>query len=171
MTLPGRRALNALGALGCLGLLAYAWYAQTALALDPCPLCIFQRIGVAAAGALFLLAALHHPRGWGARVWGALIALAALATLAVAVRHLWIQHQPPGSVPSCGATLDYMLEVFPLAHVIGKVLAGSGECAEVTWRLLGLSMPAWVAIASVGLLALAVWANVLQPSRRRSMSR
>jgi disulfide bond formation protein DsbB len=84
---------------------------------------------------------------------------------------VWIQHQPPGSVPSCGATLDYMLEVFPLAHVIGRVLTGSGECAAVTWRFLGLSMPAWVAVACAWLLALAAWANFLQPSSRRSMSR
>ncbi|MFO1399990.1 MAG: disulfide bond formation protein B [Steroidobacteraceae bacterium] len=171
MRLPGRRAANALGALVCLGLLGFAWYAQGVLALDPCPLCIFQRIGIAATGVLFLLATLHHPRGWRARAWGVLIVLAALATLAVAARHVWIQHQPPGSVPSCGATLDYMLEVFPLAHVIRKVLTGSGECAAVTWRFLGLSMPAWVAVASSGLLALAAWANLLQPSSRRSMSR
>jgi disulfide bond formation protein DsbB len=171
MRLPGRRAANALGTLGCLGLLGFAWYAQGVLALDPCPLCIFQRIGIAVTGALFLLATLHDPRGWGARVYGLLIALAALATLAVAARHVWIQHQPAGSVPSCGATLDYMLEVFPLSHVIRKVLTGSGECAAVTWRFLGLSMPAWVAVASSGLLALAAWANFLQPSSRRSISR
>ena len=171
MRLPGRRASNALGLLACLGLLGYAWYAQGALALDPFPLCIFQRVGIALTGIAFLLAVVHDPRGWGARIHGVLIALPALATLGVAARHVWIQHQPPGSVPSCGATLDYMLELFPLADVIRKVLAGSGECAAVSWRFLGLSMPAWVAVAAAGLLALAIWANFLQPSSRRSMSR
>lgn len=164
MRLPGRRGANALGALVCVTLLAYAWYAQTRLGLDPCPLCIFQRVGIAATGVLFLLAAAHHPRGRGALAYGALILAAALATLGVATRHVWIQHLPPGSVPSCGATLDYMLEVFPLTDVIRKVLTGSGECARVTWTFLGLSMPAWVGIAAVGLGALGAWANF---SRRR----
>jgi disulfide bond formation protein DsbB len=171
MNLPARRAANACGALVCIALLGYAWYAQGILALDPCPLCIFQRVGVAATGVLFLLAAVHHPRGWGAGVYGALIVATVLATLAVAGRHLWIQHLPPGSVPVCGATLDYLLEVFPLGAVIRKVLTGSGECAKVTWTFLGLSMPGWVAIAAAGLGSLGVWANFLQPRSRRSISR
>lgn len=165
MRLPGRRGANALGALACAALLAWAWYAQGVLALDPCPLCIFQRVGIAATGVLFLLAAVHHPRAWGAGVYGALILAAVLATLAVAARHVWIQHLPPGSVPTCGATLDYMLDVFPLSDVIRKVLTGSGECAKVTWTFLGLSMPAWVAIAAVGLASLGAYANFF---RRRA---
>jgi protein dithiol:quinone oxidoreductase len=154
VSLPGRRGLNALGAALCVALLGFAWYAQTGLRLEPCPLCIFQRIGIAFTGLMFLLAALHHPRAWGRRVWAVLIVAGALATAAVAARHVWIQHLPPGSVPSCGATLDYMLDVFPLTDVIRKVLTGSGECAKVTWTFLSLSMPAWVlmAAAALGLL-------------------
>ncbi len=160
-----RRALNALGALACAGLLAYAWYAQAVLGLEPCALCIFQRVGIAVVGLLFLLAAVHHPRRWGARVYGVLLLLAALVTTAVAARHLWIQHQPPGTVAACGATLSYMLDVFPLTDVIRKVLSGSGECARVTWTMLGLSMPGWVLIAAAGLGGLAAYANL--PGRRR----
>jgi disulfide bond formation protein DsbB len=159
-----RRALNALGALACVGLLAYAWYAQAVLGLEPCALCIFQRVGVAVLGLLFLLAAIQHPRRWGARVYGGLLLVAALATMAVAARHLWVQHQPPGTVAACGATLSYMLEVFPLADVIRKVLSGSGECARVTWTMLGLSMPAWVMLAAAGLGGLGAYANL--PGRR-----
>jgi len=165
VSLSGRRAANALGALVCLALLGYAWYAQMHLGLDPCPLCIFQRVGIAATGVLFLLAAVHQPRARGALVYGVLILAAALVTLGIAARHVWIQHLPPDSVPSCGATLDYMLEVFPLTDVIRKVLTGSGECAQVTWTFLGLSMPAWVGLATVGLGSLGAWANFL---RRRS---
>ena len=88
------------------GLLGYAWYVQGVLRVEPCPLCIFQRIGVACIGLVFLAAGLHAPRGWGARVYGALIALAALATMAVAARHVWIQHLPEDAVPACGAGLE-----------------------------------------------------------------
>ncbi|MGA2024984.1 MAG: disulfide bond formation protein B [Steroidobacteraceae bacterium] len=160
-----RRALNGLGLSACAALLGYAWYAQSVLGLEPCPLCIFQRVGIAACGVLFLLAALQNPRRIGARLYGALILLAAIATMGIAARQLWIQHLPEGAVPSCGATLNYLLEVFPLTDVIRKVLSGSGECARITWRLLGLSMPGWVLLAAAALAALAAYANF--PARER----
>jgi protein dithiol:quinone oxidoreductase len=156
-----RRSRNLLGFAACAALLGYAWYAQAVLHLEPCPLCIFQRIGIAVIGLLFLVAALHDPRRWGARVYGSLQLIAALATVGIAARHLWIQHQPEGSVPACGATLSYMLDILPLTAVIRKVLTGSGECARVTWRFLGLSMPAWVLIAAVALALWAIYTNLI----------
>ena len=98
-------------------------------------------------------------------MYGALLVIAALATMAVAARHLWIQHLPEGSVPACGATLSYMLDVFPIADVIRKVLTGSGECARITWTFLGLSMPTWVLLAATALGLLGGWANLA--ARRR----
>ncbi len=154
------RQANALGFAACAAMLAYAFYAQFVLHLEPCPLCIFQRIGIFAVGVVFGLAALQDPVGWGRRVYAALIGVAALATLGVAARHLYIQSLPPGSVPACGASLDFMLKVFPLTDVLVKVLTGSGECAKITWRLLGLSMPGWVLIAALALGAWGLWANL-----------
>ena len=116
--------------------------------LEPCPLCIFQRLGVLAIGIAFALAAAHDPARWGRRVYAVLIALAAAATVGIAARHIYIQNAPPGSVPACGASLDFMLKVFPLTDVLVKVLTGSGECAKITWRFLGLAMPDWVLIAA-----------------------
>ena len=160
-----RRSLNLLGLLCCVGLLAYAYYVQGVLRIDPCPLCIFQRIGVAACGALFLLAWLHSPDNWGAHVYGVLLGVAALLTVGVAARHVWIQHLPADAVPVCGATLKFMLDVFPLSDVIRKVLTGSGECHAVNWSFLGLAMPAWVMIAAGALGALGLYANF--STRRR----
>jgi disulfide bond formation protein DsbB len=154
------RAANGLGALVCAALLGYAYYAQFVLHLEPCPLCIFQRVGIFALGLVFIVAAAHDPSGWGGRVYAGLVGLAALATIGVAARQLYIQSQPPGSVPACGASLDFMLKVFPLTDVLVKVLTGSGECAKVDWRLLGLAMPAWVLIAAVSLGAFGLWANL-----------
>lgn len=108
-----RRAGNALGFLACAGLMGYALYAQYALGLAPCPLCIFQRVATIATGSLFLIAAIHNPRITGARVYGALIGIAALGGMLVSARHVWIQAQPPGTVAACGADLDYLLEIMP----------------------------------------------------------
>jgi len=154
------RTANLLGFAACVALLAYAYYAQYVMHLEPCPLCIFQRVGIFAVGVLFAIAAAHDPAGWGRRVYAVLLTVAALATVGVAARHLYIQSLPPDSVPACGATLDFMLKIFSLSDVIVKVLTGSGECAKVEWRLLGLAMPAWVLIAAAALGLYALWANL-----------
>ena len=151
---------NLLGFAACAGLLAYAYYAQMVLHLEPCPLCIFQRVGVFALGIVFLIAAAHDPVGWGRRVYTLLLGVAALSTIGVAVRHLYIQSLPEGSIPACGASLDFMLKVFSLSEVLVKVLTGSGECAKVTWSFLGLAMPAWVLIAALALGIYGLWVNL-----------
>lgn len=164
--MQSRRGGYLLGFLACVALLAYAFYAQFSLKLEPCPLCIFQRIGVAATGVAFLLAGLHAPRGWGARVYGVLIALTALATMGISGRHIYIQHLPEGSVPACGAGLDYLFKVFPVVDVVRKVLTGSGECAKITWTFLSLSMPTWVLLSAAALGAWGVWVSVRASARR-----
>jgi protein dithiol:quinone oxidoreductase len=151
---------NLLGFAACAALLAYAYYAQFVLHLEPCPLCIFQRIGVFTLGVVFLIAALHDPAPLGRRVYALLLSLAALATIGIALRHLYIQSLPPDAVPACGASLDFMLKVFSLSEVLVKVLTGSGECAKVTWQFLGLAMPAWVLISAVVLGGFALWVNL-----------
>ena len=161
------RAANFLGFLTCAGLLGFAYYAQYVLHLTPCPLCIFQRVGIFAVGVVFLIAAIHGPRGAGRRVYAALLALAAAATFGVAARQLWIQSQPPGTVAACGASLDFMMKILPLKDVLLKVLSGSGECAKVDWRFLGLAMPAWVLIVAAGHAGWGGWANLRYSPRSR----
>ena len=161
--LAGVRAGNLAGFAVCAALLGYALYSQHALGLEPCPLCILQRIAVLATGLAFLGAALHRPGRGGAVAWGSLIALVTTIGSAIAARHVWITAQPPGTVAECGASLDYMLEVLPLREVLAKVLTGSGECGKVDWRFLGLSMPAWVL---AWLLALGAWGLFVNLRRR-----
>lgn len=158
LNLP-RRWFNLGGFTVCVALLGYAYYTQFHDGLDPCPLCIFQRAGVFAVGVLFLIAGLHNPGRIGSRIYGVLLALTATAGAAVSLRHVWIQNLPPDKVPECGPSLDYMLRVFPLGDTLKLVFTGSGECAKVSWRLFGLSMPAWVLICFVGLGVLGLYRN------------
>lgn len=159
--LQDRRTVNAVGFIACALMMAYALYAEHVLGFEPCPLCMFQRVGVIGLGAVLLVAALHHPQSLrGARVYGGLVALAAAFPLYVSGRHVYIQSLPEGSVPSCGASFDYMMDVFPLMTVVQKVLTGAGECQKIDWAFLGLSMPGWVFVCVAILAAWAVWANV-----------
>lgn len=157
------RTLNLVGFLWCAGLMAYALYVQYGLLEEPCPLCVLQRMAVIATGVLFLLAWMLNPGSLALRrLLGALILLAAVAGIGIAARHIYVINAPAGSVAECGASLDYMMDVLPLHEVLGKVLSGSGECAKVTWRFLGFSMPAWVLVNLLGLGGLAVLANGLK---------
>jgi disulfide bond formation protein DsbB len=153
------RTLNLAGFLWCAALMAYALFVQYGLHEEPCPLCVLQRVAVIATGLLFLVAWVVNPSGNLRRVLGGLIVLAAVAGIGVAARHMYVINAPAGSVAECGASLDYMMDVLPLHEVLGKVLSGSGECAKVTWRFLGLSMPTWVLANLLGLAGLAVVAN------------
>ena len=161
MKLPARRQTNWLGFVASGLLLAYAYYAQFVRGLEPCPLCIFQRFGMIGVGLFFLVAAIHHPASLGAKVYGVLISLSAMAGGAVSARHVWLQHLPPDEVPECGPGLAYMLDVFPLTEALRMVFTGSGECADIDWSFVGLSMPVWVLICFVLLGGIGIVRNWL----------
>lgn len=154
----------ALGAAACGALLAYAMHAQLNLGLEPCPLCIFQRVAFAALGLVFVIAALHGPRSTGGRrVYGVLGLFAGAAGIAIAGNHVRLQHLPPDQVPACGPGLDYMLDSMPITGVVRRVMTGSGECANVDWTFLGLSMPAWSLVWFVVLTAWFVYVAFRRP--------
>ena len=135
------RAAALLPVLACAALLGFGYYLQYGpRGLDPCPLCLVQRGFFYAVGGVFLLAALH---GRGRALYGSLAALFAAGGFAVAARQVWLQHLPPEQVPACGPGLDFMLEVFPFTETLKMVFTGSGECAEVDWTFLGLSIAEW----------------------------
>ena len=118
-------------------LVAFAVGLEVLFAMEPCPLCIFQRLVFLAMGIVLLIGVLAP-----GRLIAVLTALIALGGVGIALRHLWLQSLPPDQVPACGPGLDYLMGVFPLAEVVQMVLSGSGECAEVD-RVLGLSIPIW----------------------------
>ena len=155
----GSRPLNLLGAGACFLLFGYALFAEHVQGYVPCPLCILQRFAVAGMGLAFLLAALHRPAGGLRHAYSVLCSAVGLAGAGVALRHLWIQNQPEGSVPPCGASFDFILENFGVITAVREALTASGECAEIDWSLLGLSMPGWVLLALLALTAWAIWTN------------
>lgn len=137
------RALSGLLALGAFTGMSFAYlYLQGHLKLDPCPLCIFQRVGLIVMGLFSLVAFILNPKKVWLRIALMLGALAGILwSIAVAIRHIWIQHLPPDQVPSCGPGLDYWMDTLPIAQVLKEVFKGSGECAVIDWTFLGFSIP------------------------------
>lgn len=138
----------------CVMMMGVALALEHIAGLAPCPLCVFQRVAVIAAGIVLAAAALHNPRGAVGKSLYALLGLAAVGTGAfIAGRHVWLQNLPADQVPSCGPGLAYMMDILPLQDVVAMVLTGSGECADIDFMLMGLSLPAWT---FVGFLILAL---------------
>jgi disulfide bond formation protein DsbB len=154
------RAWFMVGLVVCVGLLLAAAYFQFAGGLEPCPLCVTQRLFVMGVGFVLLAAVLHNPGKAGIRAYAISGFLLAAAGAFVSARHVWLQHLPPDQVPACGPGLSYMFQHFPVGDTLRAMLSGTGDCAKVDWTLLGFSMPAWVLIAflALGVLSLAqVW--------------
>jgi disulfide bond formation protein DsbB len=150
------RSWFTLGFLTCAGLVAFALYLQYFVNLEPCPLCMLQRVAFIALGTIFLVGALHGPGRTGSRVYAGLAALSALTGAGLAARHVWLQFNPP-QIASCSGDIYSQLERLPLGRVIVNALHATGDCAKVDWTLLGLSIAewslVWFAIFSVGAIA------------------
>ncbi|MFC1694912.1 disulfide bond formation protein B [Pseudomonadota bacterium] len=138
-------------AVACAGMVSYALYVQHVEFLEPCPLCVFQRVAFIWIGAIALLAAIHNPGAVGRWIYGLLLGVGAIGGMGVAGRHLWLQSLPSDQVPDCGMGLNYMLDTLPFTQVLAEVFYGSGECAEVDWSLFGLSMPGWTLLWYTGI--------------------
>ena len=158
-----RRLGFTLGAALVAGLLAAALYLQHAVGLAPCPLCILQRMAFFAVGAFCLLGALFPGQLIGRLAAGG-ICLSALSGAALAARHVYLQNLPADQVPECGPGLDFILNTFPFRRALDLILSGSGECAEIQWQFLGLTLPGW---SLVWLLVFAV-AGAVAARRRRN---
>lgn len=154
MPLASPRSLFFLGFLACVALMGFGLYLQYAVGLEPCPLCMVQRVFFVVFGLVCLLAALHNPGRGGRRGYCVLALLMAAGGAATAARQVWLQNVPVDQLPACLPGLDYMLESGqPWLQIIGTVLHGSADCAAVTWTFLSMSIPEWSLLAFVGMLA------------------
>lgn len=140
-----------------LGML-FALYLEHVQGLEPCPLCVFQRLGLIGLGIISLIAFLHNPLKNGVkRFYAFLGTVSILWSVGVAARHVWLQNLPPEKVPSCGPGLDYLVDALPMKTVLEQVLSGSGECAVIDWTFLGQSLPVWSLVFFTVLTVLSLW--------------
>jgi protein dithiol:quinone oxidoreductase len=164
------RGFNLFMAFVCYQLLITAYYFQYVEGMEPCPLCIFQRIGVLFVGIWFLLRGIHKPLAasrWNL-VYSVLGLISAILGGIVSGRHVYIKNLPEGEVPACGPALNYLVDMLPINEVISAVLQGDGECAKSSWEMFGISMPGWVLTFFIAVIGLMIW-NIyrhMKPSRR-----
>jgi len=154
------------GFLAAAGALLFAYYLEYVQGLEPCPLCIFQRVAMAGVGLICLVGFVHGPGGIGHRGYAFLALMSALAGAGIAARHVWLLQLPPDQVPACGPSLDYMVDIMPLQEVLATVLRGDASCAEVKGAFMGISLPAWTLLYFV-LLSLGSLAGIMGLGARK----
>lgn len=163
-TFPSR-VVNGLGLLLAVTSYLFAYFfLQLYLELEPCPLCMIDRVFVIASGVFFLLALVHNPNATGQRIYGFLAGLMALAGIMVCWRHIYLQNLPKDLVPNCAPGLDYMLETLPVSETLSIIFNTSGECADIQWSFLGLTIPEQTLLVFNGLFAIALY-QLFRPAR------
>ena len=149
----------------CAVLIGIALYFQYVLYLDPCPLCMVQRVTVMAIGALCLVGFLQNPGAFGRKVYAALLIVISLFGAGIAGRHVYLQNLPADQVPECFPGIEFILQTNPLIDALSIILSGTGECAETLWTFLGISIPGWTLFAFCAFFAAAVF--IVAAERRR----
>lgn len=157
MWLPSSRLTFFVLFLGCAGLMAVGYYMQYAMGLQPCALCMTQRAFIVAVGVVALLAGLFNLGAAGRKVFSVLGMLFAAIGGYFSSRQLYLQSLPADQVPACGPSVDYLLDNFPFMEALEVLLRGDGNCAEVSWSFLSLSIPAWTLVAFAGLVIINLW--------------
>ena len=135
--------------LTCGAMLATGIYLEYLVGLDPCPLCMMQRIWFLFTGLVAYVSLLHNPR-WG--IYPIISGVGAITGGYFSAKQLWLQSLPADQVPACGPNLEYMIDAFPLSDIIVAMTQGTGDCAQVAWSLLGISIPGWALLGFIVLL-------------------
>lgn len=147
------RKLNFYAVLICIAAMLFAvLYLEGKLYLDPCPLCILDRVVIITLGAIFLIAFLHNPKSLFTKIYAVFTVLLSSIGVGLSSRHIWLQNLPKDQVPECGPDLYFMLDTLPLFDVIKNIFTGSGSCAEVSWTFAGLTIPEQTLVLFVVLL-------------------
>ena len=130
-----------LGFAACFATVALALVIQTIYKLEPCPLCITQRLFFMGLGMLFLIGAFIKPASLLQKIFTFLQVATALGGAGWAIRHWYLQAHKGEIIADCGVGFDYMFENFPLKKMFTLIFKGTGDCAAIDWTFLGLTLP------------------------------
>lgn len=163
------RRFHGLVAVASFALLAVAFYMEYQMGLEPCPLCMLQRIVFFCIGVVSLLSALTGSLGVRRFItW--IVVILSLSGAALAIRHLYLQNIPADQLPACLPGLSYMFEVFPWQEIMLAMIMGTGECGDVVWTFLGLSIPGWTLVVFVSMAIINV-IIALRSKKRKNIFR
>ena len=132
-------------AISALGLELVALFFQYIMDLAPCIMCVYQRLAIAAillaglvgfAGSQYMIARAVAYALWGTgAIWG----------LVIALEHVEMQANSGSLFFSCEIIPNFPSWA-PLDQWLPSIFEATGDCGEISWQLLGYSMPQWMVV-------------------------
>lgn len=146
----------------CAGMLGTALYLQLFMNMDPCPLCVFQRMALSVIAIIALIGFLHNPEELGSRIYSLFLTLAGLVSLGIGGYHVWFLNEPANEFASCGPGMGLMVDkiiaYLPQGQVTETLFRSIGSCGvKSTPELFGIALPELVFPAIVALVVFIVW--------------
>ena len=143
------KKINLFGSLLAFILVGLAVAIQAQFNLEPCPLCVTQRIVFIVIGCLFLLFSFFSPNQFIRFTHLTSLLITNIVGIVFASKHILIQSKWITVPAECGIDLDYMFENFPLTEAFSLLFKGTGDCSEIDWLFLGLTLPQLALIAYI----------------------
>ena len=154
--ISGKRIVLLLIFLICTTVIGYALYLQLVINLLPCPLCIAQRIAYWLVGLTAIFAFIHNPRGLGRKIYYSFITVFSLSGLILALHHSWIIRYPEAF--QCGISAEEeFLNGLSIANWWPSMFEANGDCADVKWEFMSLTIPNWSVIFFLLILITSVY--------------
>ena len=166
--ISGKRIVLLLIFLICITVIGYALYLQLVINLLPCPLCIAQRIAYWLVGLTAIFAFIHNPRSLGRQIYYNFITVFSLIGLLLALRHSWIIRYPEAF--QCGISAEEeFLNSLSIANLWPSMFEANGDCADVKWEFMALTIPNWSVIFFLLILITSVY--ILFTSRNQKLNK
>jgi len=143
------------------GLMTVALFFEHYLLLKPCMLCYLQRFAAVLVGFIGFIGFIHNSKNiivFKTYLGASIISI--LMGIGLSIRQLYLQSLPADLVPSCAPDMGYLLDSLPFFEVLLMAIQGDGNCAEVLWSFMGISIPGWLLIGFF--LALVYLSKTLQ---------
>ena len=154
--ISGKRIVLLLIFLICTTVIGYALYLQLVINLLPCPFCIAQRIAYWLVGLTAIFAFIHNPRGLGRKIYYSFITVFSLSGLVLALHHSWIIRYPEAF--QCGISAEEeFLNGLSIANWWPSMFEANGDCADVKWEFMSLTIPNWSVIFFLFILITSVY--------------
>jgi len=121
--------------------LAGALVLEFAFDMEPCPLCLTQRLFFMLAGVIALIGTCSLAPN---RAWPIATAITALVGIGFALRQLYLYLLPPDQIPTCSAPISRLIEFAPFMELLTAMTMGTGNCAEASFPFLGMDLPGYM---------------------------
>ena len=129
------------------------YYLENIVGLEPCNLCILQKLSAQIVFIIFLLKLIIPKFKYLFDIFGASVLFFGLSASS---RQIYLQNLPKDELAAgvCDIPFEFLFNMYPFFEALGKVFQGSSKCAEESWSFIGLNIPEWATVFFASMILL-----------------